>query len=311
MKKSTRILYCSSPERGQVWKDNFASTHPNVEFSIWPHVEDLASIDVLVVWKVPDGLIKKLHGLKAIFTVSAGIDQIDLNEVPSSVEVIRMIDEDLANQLAEYTTMSVLMIYRRLFDYLEQQKKQQWLAHEVSQAKNFNVGIMGLGIQGRRILERLKPYQFTLSGWSKSRHNISDVKCYDKENLDEFLSGLSILVCVLPLTNETREILDGQLFKKLPQGCSVINIGRGEHLVESDLLLALESGQISHAVLDVFQHEPLSEDNPLWKNERVIITPHVAGLTRPESGFESIKSSLELWLQGNKPPGWIDRKRGY
>ncbi|MGY0613619.1 2-hydroxyacid dehydrogenase [Vibrio sp. FJH11] len=311
MGKKLNILYCSTEERGRVWKQRIEERHPNIHFSIWPDVGDLTDIDILIVWKVPKGLLKKLVNLKAIFTVSAGVDQIDFSDIPDHVSVVRMIDNDLSDQLAEYASMSVLMLYRRAFDYLENQKQQRWQEFSVPSASRIRVGVMGLGQQGRKILDRLKPFNFQLSGWSKSGNKKSGVTCFAEHELAEFLSSLDILICVLPLTSETQGILNSELFRLLPQGCSIINMGRGEHLVSGDLLAALDSGQIGRAILDVTEQEPLDTESPLWLHPKIMITPHIAGSTRADSAFNTFETNVLKWMAGEDLEGLVSRNRGY
>nr|WP_321385071.1 glyoxylate/hydroxypyruvate reductase A [uncultured Vibrio sp.] len=309
--KSLEVLYYSEEKRGRIWQESMSKHHKTINFHVWPDEVELASIDVLVVWKLTSDLISKMPNLKAIFTVSAGIDQIDFTIIPSHVDVVRMIDEDLSNQLAEYAAMSVLMLYRRALDYLQCKSAKQWKPLSIKLTRNTHIGIMGLGKQGLKIIEKLKPFDFHLKGWSRSLHSIDGVSCYDQNNLNRFLSDLDILLCVLPLTENTKNILRKKLFSQLPAGCSLINIGRGEHLIEEELIQALNSGQIGNAILDVAVVEPLPEESELWTHPKVMVTPHIAGVTRPESGFESLEKSLLEWREGQKPEGLIDRRKGY
>lgn len=309
--KSLNVLYYSEPARGKVWQEKITALYPDIQFHVWTDSCDLESMDVLVVWKIPENFLQKLPNLKAIFTVSAGIDQIDFSVIPQHVDVVRMIDNDLSQQMAEYAAMSVLMLYRRALDYLQQQESKQWQPLSVKPPQQMCIGVMGLGKQGQKIVQQLMSYQFQLKGWSRSLHHIDGVDCFDDSGLSDFLSGLDILLCVLPLTEQTKGILNQDLFAKLPAGCSMINIGRGEHLVEEDLLAALSTGQIDRAILDVTTQEPPSADNPLWMHPKVMLTPHVAGVTRAEAAFDSISQSLINWHLGQKPEGLIERKRGY
>jgi len=309
--KSLQVLYYSVEERGRIWQQKISEKNPQIHFHVWPDPVDLENVDVLVTWKISADLIKKMTNLKAIFTVSAGVDHIDFSVIPPHVDVVRMIDEDLSDQLAEYASMSVLMVYRRALEYLQLQSKKQWSPLAIKRPVNTCVGVMGLGKQGVKILERLKPYKFQLKGWSKSQHDIDGVDCYNEENLSQFLSDLDILLCVLPLTDNTKGILGEHLFSQLPAGCSLINIGRGEHLIEDELIQALNSGHLDSAILDVTVVEPLPEVSVLWTHPKVMLTPHIAGMTRPESGYESLEKSLLEWCEGKQPEGLVDLARGY
>ena len=309
--KSLEVLYYSEEKRGRIWQKNMSDRHQEIKFHVWPDEVDLENIDVLVGWKFSPDFISKMPNLRAIFTVSAGIDQIDFTVIPPHVDVVRMIDDDLSEQLAEYAVMSVLMLYRRALDYLQCKSAKQWQPLSVKLPRNTNIGIMGLGKQGLKIIEKLKPFDFQLKGWSRTLHSVDGVSCYDQNNLNRFLSDLDILLCVLPLTENTKNILNQKLFSQLPAGCSLINIGRGEHLIEEELIQALNSGQIGNAILDVAVVEPLPEESELWTHPKVMVTPHIAGVTRPESGFESLEKSLLEWREGQKPEGLVDRSKGY
>lgn len=311
MREKLTVLYHSEKNRGLAWQSYIKAEHPNINFYVWPEIDDLSLVEVLVIWKIPEGLIEKLPNLKTIFTVSAGIDQINFEKIPEHVDVIRMIDNDLSDQLAEYSLMSVLMLHRQAFEYLNQQSKSQWVPMTTQPAHKVKIGIMGLGQQGQKVIQRIQPFGFNLRGWSKSQHSIEGVVCYKENELETFLSELNILICVLPLTNETKGILNKKLFTTLAKGCSIINIGRGEHLIIDDLVECLNSGQLHRAILDVMEQEPLDTIHPIWQHPKVMITPHIAGMTRPEAGYQTWIKSLLEWHSGLKPAGLVSRDRGY
>ncbi len=311
MSEKLTVLYHSEKNRGFAWQSYIKTKYPHIHFYVWPEIDDLSQVEVLVIWKVPEGLIEKLPNLKTIFTVSAGIDQINFETLPAHVDVIRMIDSDLSDQLAEYSLMSVLMLHRQAFEYLNLQSKSQWTPISTQPAHNVTIGIMGLGQQGQKIIQRLKPFGFNLRGWSKSQHSIDNVACYNEKKLKDFLFGLDILICVLPLTWETKGILNNKVFSAVAKGCSIINIGRGEHIIIDDLIENLNSGQLHRAVLDVMEDEPLNQSHPIWQHPKVMITPHIAGSTRPESGYQTFIKSLLDWHSGLKPAGFVSKNKGY
>ncbi|RQW61882.1 2-hydroxyacid dehydrogenase [Vibrio viridaestus] len=311
MSNTLNVLYYSEEKRGRHWQKGIEQDHPNILFNVWPEETDLNAIDVLVVWKIPQGLLEQLPNLKAIFTVSAGIDQIDFSLIPSHIDVVRMIDDDLSNQLAEYAVMSTLMLYRQLPYFQQCQQDKQWSPRYVKTANKMNVGIMGLGQQGCKIIERLKPFNFSLSGWSRSLRSIDGVECFGEQDLFAFLEPLDIIICVLPLTDKTRHIFNSDLFSKMKTGAAIINIGRGEHVNEVELLNALDAGILSNAILDVTNEEPLDEQSALWHHPSVLITPHIAGVTRSQSGYETFLKSLLEWQKGDKPAGLVSREQGY
>ena len=306
------ILYNSMPKRGQHWQQRLKQDFPDVEFRLWPDHGDLNEVTGIVVWKVDTELLAQLPNLQVIFTVSAGIDQIPLDCIPESVQLIRMIDHDLEQQLTEYSCATALSIYRGFHLYREAQAQSSWKPHSVGPASEYRIGVMGLGQQGKAILRGLKPFGFALSGWARSQYSLEGVDCFaGNEHLPDFLNQLDILLCVLPLTEQTRDILNQTLFEQLPQGAALINIGRGEHLVEQDLINALNEQHVSYAVLDVTREEPLPKEHPFWLHPKIMLTPHAAGLTRPESGYQSFIKNLQSYLNGEKAIGWVDRNKGY
>ena len=171
---------------------------------------------------------------------------------------------------------------------------------------------MGLGLQARHILNALKPFGFALSGWARSEHHIDGVECFaGTGQLPAFLSQCDIVLCVLPLTEQTKGILNRQLFQHLPHGAALVNMGRGGHLVEAHLLEALASGQLSAAVLDVLEQEPAAPDHPFWNHRQIMLTPHIAAMTQPESAFGVLLDNIRRHQRGESMRGLVDRQRSY
>ncbi|HYI82632.1 MAG TPA: NAD(P)-dependent oxidoreductase, partial [Acetobacteraceae bacterium] len=193
-----------------------------------------------------------------------------------------------------------------------QQRAAVWEEIPVRPASTRRVGVMGLGVLGRAVLERLSPFGFALSGWSRSARSVPGVECHaGAEALPGFLSGCGILVCLLPLTPETRCILDRRLFDALPRGAGLVNVGRGPHLVADDLLAALDDGQLSAALLDVAEPEPLPPEHPFWRHPRIWLTPHIASQTQPETAVEAVIANLRRHAAGDALVGTVDLGRGY
>jgi len=214
--------------------------------------------------------------------------------------------------MVEYVTMAVLALHRDLLHFIAQQREQTWREIQITQAGQRRVGVMGLGLLGQAVLERLKIFGFPLAGWNRSPRTIEDVSCYaGGQGLWDFLARTDILVCLLPLTSETRGILNTSLFEALPRGARLVNVGRGGHLVEADLIEALERGVLSAAVLDVAEHEPLPVGHPFWGHPRILLTPHIASMTTPEAAVEFVLETIGRHRRGEALPGRIDRERGY
>jgi glyoxylate/hydroxypyruvate reductase A len=306
------FLYTADPARGEQWAKLFAQRAPELSFRLWPEVGDPAEIRYLAAWQPPEDPARTLPNLEVVFSVGAGVDQFDLSSVPPHVPVVRMIEPGIVEGMVEYITQAVLTVHRDLFDYRLQQQNKTWKELPVRAASSRRVGVLGLGVLGTAVLERLRLFGFACAGWSRSPRDIEGVECHAGiDTLDAFLARTDILICLLPLTPATRGILNAQLFATLPHGASLIQTGRGPHLDQDALLAALDSGQLQNAILDVTDPEPLPADHPLWTHPRVRITPHIASATRPETAVEVVLDNLRRHRAGLPMLGQIDRTQGY
>lgn len=302
------VLFLSTPQRAQVFRAAFAKALPDVEFHIG-QAPDPAAVRWLVTWTAPPDLAATYPNLRLIFSIGAGVDQFDQSAIPAHVGIVRMLEPGIAAQMGEYASMAVLAMHRDLPTYLAQQARGQWRAGSNMPAARRRVGIMGLGQLGRMVIDRLRPFGFDLAGYSRSAQQIEGVACFT--DLAGFLARTDILVCLLPLTPETTGILDADLFSRLPQGARLVHLGRGRQLVSADLLAALDSGQLTAAMLDVTDPEPLPADHPLWRHPGIILTPHVASQTDAAEGAAHVVSGVAADLAGRPVAGRIDRTRGY
>ncbi|WP_176055501.1 2-hydroxyacid dehydrogenase [Paraburkholderia caribensis] len=306
------LLYKADPERGKLWAQHFAQKAPEIPFRLWPDVGDPAAVRYLAAWQPPEDPVRTLPNLEVIFSVGAGIDQFDLSRVPPHIAVVRMIEPGIVEGMVEYVTQAVLTIHRDLFDYALQQRQRVWREMPVRAASTRRVGVLGLGMLGTAVLERLRLLGFPCAGWSRSEHRIEGVECFaGVQALDAFLARCDVLVCLLPLTDATRGLLDKRLFGRLPKGASFINVGRGAQVNQQDLLEALDSGQLQNAILDVTDPEPLPDSHPFWTHPRVRVTPHIASATRPEGAVDVVLENIRRRSGGLAMVGEVDRKRGY
>lgn len=306
------VVYKSDPVRGEVWREIFAREAPDLPFRIWPDIGDPQSVRYLVAWMPPPDLGALLPKLDVLFSAGAGVDQLDLASIPAHLPVVRMIEPGIVGGMVEYVAMAVLMLHRDIPAYVDQQRRAQWQPIRVWPAARRRVGVMGLGMLGRAAIAALAPFGFEIAGWSRSRHVIDGVTCHAGDaELDAFLARSEILVALMALTPETRGILDAKLFARLPRGASIVNVGRGGHLVEPDLLAALDGGQLSAAILDVMRTEPLPTDSPLWSHPRIMLTPHVASMTQPETAARAVIANIRRHRAGQPMDGLVDRARGY
>ena len=306
------FLYKANPTRGLEWARFFASRAPDLPFRIWPDIGDPAEVRYLAVWAPPENIAATFPNLELVFSVGAGVDQFDVSRLPPHVPLIRMLEPGITESMLEYATMAVLALHRDLVHFIAQQREQTWREIQITRAAKRRVGVMGLGKLGQAVLERLKPFGFPLAGWNRSPRTIEDVSCYAGEQaLPDFLAQTDILVCLLPLTGETRGILNAGLFEAMPRGAQLVNVGRGGHLVEADLIEALDRGVLSAAVLDVAEPEPLPAGHPFWSHPRILLTPHIASMTTPETAVEYVLDTIGRHRRGEALPGRVDRQRGY
>lgn len=306
------LLYHGNPARGLAWQEAVTCALPEVRFTCWPDAVNPAEIRHIVAWTLPDEVIAALPNLEVLFSVGAGIDQLDTARLPEQLRIVRMIEPGIIGTMADYVSMATLALHRDLPFHVAEQRAGRWSWRDVAPAQQCRVGVMGLGELGRASLAKLAPLGFRLSGWSRSQYAIEDVDCFAGEaGLAPFLAGCDILVCLLPLTDETRHILNRNTFAKLPRGAKLINAARGGHLVQDDLLAALESGQLASAMLDVTDPEPLPAGHPFYTHSAILLTPHVAGITRTDSAAVSLIDNLGRLLRGEPLVGEVYRRRGY
>ena len=307
------LLFKSEEDRADLWADALRRCDPELDVRVWPEVGAPAEIDYALVWKPPPGLLASLPALKLIFSLGAGIDHLTSDpELPAGVPVLRMVEPGLTGGMTEYVVMSVLMHHRRMVDYAGLQRDKVWQVLPTPLAAQRRVGIMGLGVLGADAAAALTALGFEVAGWSRTPKEIDGVQSFHgTEQLGAFLARTEILVCLVPLTDETRGILNARTFARLPRGAAVINVGRGELLAEDDLLQALDGGQVGAATLDVFAAEPLDPAHRFWSHPRVVVTPHIASLTVPDSGARAVIENIRRHEAGAPLLNVADLGRGY
>jgi len=306
------FLYKADPVRGMEWARLFSAKAPGIPFHIWPDIGQADRVRYLAAWVPPPDVARQFPNLELFFSTGAGIDQFDLAALPPELPVVRMAEPGVVAGMVEYATMAVLALHRDLPAYIRQQREGLWAAHRVYPASKRRVSVLGLGVLGCAVLGQLRTLGFQLSGWSRTRRQVEGVACYaGQEELPAMLAGTDILVCLLPLTQETRGILDSALFQHLPRGASLVHVGRGGHLDQQALLDALETGWLSGAVVDVTDPEPLPAGHPFWAHPKILLTPHVASMTQPETAVEQVLANIRRHEAGEPLIGLVDRSRGY
>ena len=272
------------------------------------------TIDYVLSFRPPSGLLASLPNLKAVFSLGAGVDGfLHDGDYPARVPLVRFVDETLSAEMAQFVLMHVLIHHRhqRLFDAA--QPKHKWRQMVLPRrTEDTRIGMLGLGEIGAFTAQRLRELGFPVSGWSRTRKNYPGIKSFAGDGeLKDFLAQSDITVCLLSLTRKTTGILNAEAFAAMPQGGFVINVARGGHLIEADLIAALDSGHLSGAVLDVFDTEPLPESSPLWSHPKITVTPHVAAISQPAVAAQFVLEGIAKFERGEKPDNIVDVATAY
>ncbi len=306
------IVYKSSAERGRIWRAMLAELAPDAVFHQWPETGEPTAVEYLVVWQPPENVMQQFPNLKVLFSVGAGADQFDYSALPPGLPVVRMIEPGLTQGMVEYVTFAVLGLHRDMPCYFQQQRTKTWQEHPAVPAAQRRIGVMGLGMLGEAVLQRLVSFGFDCGGWSRTLHHLPGVRCWaGNDQLDAFLARSDILVCLLPLTDSTRGILNARLFSQLPAGASLVQVGRGEQLDHADLLQALNSQHLRAAVIDVTAPEPLPPEHPFWCHPAIWLTPHIASHTQADSALVALLENIRRFERGEPMKGVVDRLKGY
>lgn len=311
-----RISFCCSDTKPQPWVDGLKAAFPDAEVTLWSAGAEPA--DYAVVWAPPQQFFDEQKRLKGIFNIGAGVDALMKLKLPAGVPVVRLDDAGMSAQMAEFVCHAVIRHFRELDGYEVDIAGGKWSYRKPRLRTDYPIGVMGLGVLGERVSRALAQFDFPVNGWSRSPKAIDGVQCFSGEvggqGLQDFLAASRILVCLLPLTPDTEGIMNLDSLSRLRPGGYVINVARGSHLVEGDLITLIDNGHLAGAALDVFRTEPLPAEHPFWKHPKITITPHTSARTLREESIAQIAGKIRSLAAGapiNTLAGVVDPKKGY
>lgn len=307
------VLFVSAVDSATAWRSELERLLPGLELRVWPDLGDAAAIEAALAWRPPPGLLASLPNLRLIASLGAGVDHLFADpQLPPAVPIVRLVDPYMTVAMSEYVQLQVLRLHRQDVAYLAQQRRRRWQPLAQPNAAERRIGVLGLGVLGGDAALKLRVAGFEVAGWSRTERKLPGIACFHgRDGLATLLARAEILVCLLPLTAATDGILDATLFARLPRGAAIVNCARGRHVVEADLLAALDSGQLSAAVLDVCRDEPLPPEHPFWRHERIILTPHVAATTHPPTAAPVVADTLRRLVAGKKLLNRVDVSERY
>jgi glyoxylate/hydroxypyruvate reductase A len=305
-----RILFYASQNKPEPWITALRHALPDAEIAEWQPGAPPA--DHVVVWSPPQQLFDEQPALKGIFNMGAGVDALLKLKLPPQAVLVRLDDAGMSVQMAEFVCHAIIRHFRELDVYDREAAQGKWGFRKPQLRAEFPVGIMGLGVLGERVAQAVRQFEFPVVGWSRSPKEIDGLQCFAGEaGFGDFLAASRFLVCLLPLTAETRGILNRETLSQLRPGGYVINVARGGHLVEDDLIPLIDSGHLAGATLDVFQEEPLPAGHPFWSHPKITVTPHTSARTLREETVGQIASKIRAFARGESFAGVVDRTRGY
>ena len=305
-----RVVFFEPSEQADAWLQELRAALPDAVVEHWQAGAPAA--DYAVAWAPPQQLIDEQTRLKALFNIGAGVDRLLQLRLPPGLRLVRLEDAGMGIQMAEYVCHALIRHFREFDIYSQRASQGNWTQRAPRTRSAFPVGIMGLGVLGEKVAQAVRQFEFPVVGWSRTERRIEGVGCFSgPAGFHEFLAATRVLVCLLPLTPDTQDILCHASLSRLQAGAYVINVARGGLVVEDDLLALVESGHLAGAMLDVFRTEPLPADHPLWRHPKIQVTPHISAQTRREESIAQIAGKILALERGESIAGMVDVTRGY
>ncbi|WP_048439783.1 glyoxylate/hydroxypyruvate reductase A [Caenimonas sp. SL110] len=305
-----RIAFCCTNTKAAPWIAGLSAALPGADIHEWQPGAPQA--DHAVVWAPPQQFLDEQPQIKGIFNIGAGVDALLKLRLPPQAVLVRIDDGGMAVQMAEFVCHAITRHVREL-DVIEiAARRSEWAFRKPRRREEFPVGVMGLGVLGSLVANAVKQFDYPVMGWSRTPRELPGVQCFAGEDqFDNFLQATRILVCLLPLTSETRDIINARTLSKLMPGAYVINVARGAHVVDEDLIAALDSGHVAGAALDVFRTEPLPAEHPFWHHPKITVTPHTSARTLRDESIAQIAGKIQALERGEPVAGVVDLQRGY
>lgn len=306
------LLFYSRDDNAEAWRQGLLTHMPDLDYRVWPDFGNKSEIDMALVWLPPPGMLAELPNLRAIFSLAAGVDAMLADHTLPDLPLCKMIDPSLAQGMSEFILYHTLRYYRRFDIYERQQRRAEWRLDLPDEPARFTVGVMGLGELGTHAAELLLGFGFSVRGWSRSSKSVAGVQVFaGGAEFQAFVGPCDVVVCLLPLTDQTKGMLNAGFFAQMKPGSRLLHVGRGQQLDEAALLAAVQSGHLSGAVVDVTPVEPLDRDSALWRHPRITLTPHAASYVQPVSGGAFVVENIRRLRAGEPLLGVVDRGRGY
>jgi glyoxylate/hydroxypyruvate reductase A len=305
-----KLTICFTGLSPDPWVQGLQQAFPAADVSAW--TPGAPPADHAIVWAPPQQFIDEQPGLQTLFNIGAGVDALLQLKLPTGLKVVRLDDAGMSVQMAEYVCHAVIRHFREFDGYDAETQAGKWSFRKPRSRADFAVGVMGLGVLGERVAKALQVFDFPVNGFSRSPKDLPGIRCFSgAQALPEFLAATRVLVNLMPLTPETENILNKDTLAQLQPGGYVINVARGKHLVEEDLITLIDSGYLSGAMLDVFRTEPLPADHPFWRHPKIIVTPHTSARTLREESIAQIVGKIHALQHGQPINGVVDSQRGY